>query len=146
MTASTEAFLALQRLYRERMEADAAAVETRASALLKKLGRDPAPLRRGAVRQFVKNARNLRCGLVHGTSVVWRAATADAGLCFLQLITSCKPATFGSLLCGFWLCSTTRGLFPCPVILSLYCIALHQKHLSKHLHRYTWGVILRTLS
>ena len=62
MTASTEAFLALQRLYRERMEADAAAVEARAAALLRKLGRDPAPLRRGAVRQFVKNARNLRCG------------------------------------------------------------------------------------
>ena len=62
MTASTEAFLALQRLYRERMEADAAAVEARAAALLKKLGRDTAQLRRGAVRQFVKNARNLRCG------------------------------------------------------------------------------------
>ena len=79
MTASTEAFLALQRLYRERMEADAAAVEARAAALLKKLGRDAAPLRRGAVRQFVKNARNLRCGpqLINAICI-WCAAAARA--------------------------------------------------------------------
>ncbi|KAK9831545.1 hypothetical protein WJX81_007869 [Elliptochloris bilobata] len=59
MTATTEAFLALQRLYRERAEADAAAVEARAAALLKRLGRDPGQLQRAAVRLFAKNARNL---------------------------------------------------------------------------------------
>ena len=70
MTASTEAFLALQRLYRERMEADAAAVEARGAALLKALGRDPAQLRRGAMRLFAKNARNLRCGLGTGAALL----------------------------------------------------------------------------
>ncbi len=61
MTASTEAFLALQRLYRERAEADAAAVEARARALLKGLGREPGHLQRSTARLFAKNARNLRC-------------------------------------------------------------------------------------
>ena len=54
MTATTESFLALQRLYRERAEADAAVLERHARALLQALGRDPDQLRRATVRLFAK--------------------------------------------------------------------------------------------
>ena len=95
MTATTESFLALQRLYRERAEADAAVLERRARALLKALGRDPDQLRRATVRLFAKNARNLRCVPAvwarHGVSVVRVQAHSEGFELAMVSRNSAKP-------------------------------------------------------
>ena len=60
MTATTAAYLQLQRVYREQADADVAAVEVHAGRILAALGRSPTAIPHAAVRNFCKNARNLR--------------------------------------------------------------------------------------
>lgn len=60
MTATTAAYLELQRVYRDRAETDAAAVEAHLSRLLTSVGREPGSITSAAVRAFCKNARNIR--------------------------------------------------------------------------------------
>jgi amyloid beta precursor protein binding protein 1 len=60
MTSTTETYLRLQQLYREKAERDTNAVETHARRLLQSLGRDPQAIPHADIRNFVKNARNLR--------------------------------------------------------------------------------------
>ena len=59
MTASTDAYVALQRLYAARAAADVEAVEARVAAILRSAGRDPGSIPRDAVRLFCKNAAHL---------------------------------------------------------------------------------------
>ena len=61
MTATTAMYLQLQRVYRERAEQEAAAVEGHLGRLLASLGRAPGAIPPPHVRAFCKNARNLRC-------------------------------------------------------------------------------------
>lgn len=61
MTATTTAYLQLQRVYRERADADVAAVEAHAGRILTALGRSPTAIPHAVVRTYCKNARNLRC-------------------------------------------------------------------------------------
>jgi amyloid beta precursor protein binding protein 1 len=59
MTASTDAYVALQRLYAARAAADVEAVEAHAAAILRAAGRQPGAIPRDAVRLFCKNAAHL---------------------------------------------------------------------------------------
>lgn len=60
MSTTTEAFVALQRCYRARADADASAVGEGVAAALAAAGRDPASIDAAAVKTFCKNARHLR--------------------------------------------------------------------------------------
>ena len=60
MTSTTDMYLQLQRTYKRKAEADAAAVEGHVHALLTSIGRDAHSISHAAVLSFVKNARNLR--------------------------------------------------------------------------------------
>lgn len=60
MTATTELYLALQRVYRARADAHCAAVLAHAHAALKALGRSASEVKVEDVRLFCKNARHLR--------------------------------------------------------------------------------------
>jgi hypothetical protein len=60
MTATTTAYLQLQHVYRERADADVAAVEAHAGRILAAQGRSPAAIPHAAVRTFCKNASNIR--------------------------------------------------------------------------------------
>ena len=60
MTSTTDMYLQLQRLYRERAAADMRAVEAHVQSLLKSIGRSPASIPQSSIAAFVKNARNLR--------------------------------------------------------------------------------------
>lgn len=61
MHATTQRYLELQRIYKEKADADAAAVERHASALLNDMGHDPRPsITSAAVRHICKHARHLR--------------------------------------------------------------------------------------
>ncbi|KAL4419001.1 hypothetical protein ABPG77_000866 [Micractinium sp. CCAP 211/92] len=60
MHASTQQYLQLQRIYRAKADADAAAVEAHARRLLAAAGRDPASLPSSEVKHFCKHARYLR--------------------------------------------------------------------------------------
>ena len=59
MTASTDAYVALQRIYAARAAADVEAVEVHAASILRVSGRSPSALSRDAVRLFCKNASHL---------------------------------------------------------------------------------------
>ncbi len=59
MTASTDAYIALQRLYVARAAADVEAVEAHAAAILRAAGRQPGSIPRESVRLFCKNAAHL---------------------------------------------------------------------------------------
>lgn len=61
MTATTELYLRVQKLYRDRAEQDVAAVAAHVGRLLQGLQRDPNSISGASIRNFVKNARNLRC-------------------------------------------------------------------------------------
>ena len=63
MTSTTHMYLQLQRTYRRKAEADAAAVKAHAQALLTSIGRNPQSISTAAILGFVKNARNLRLDL-----------------------------------------------------------------------------------
>ena len=63
MTSTTHMYLQLQRAYRRKAEADAAAVKAHAQALLTSIGRNPQSISTAAISGFVKNARNLRSAL-----------------------------------------------------------------------------------
>ncbi len=65
MTSTTDMYLQLQRLYREKAEADTSAVEGHVRTLLSSVGREPASIPRPVISTFVKNARNLRCSRFH---------------------------------------------------------------------------------
>jgi len=59
MTASTDAYVALQRIYAARAAADVEAVEAHAATILRGYGRSPTAISRDAVRLFCKNATHL---------------------------------------------------------------------------------------
>jgi amyloid beta precursor protein binding protein 1 len=61
MTASTDIYLKLQRIYRERANKDVQAVESALHELLAANGRQPGSIAHSDVRTFCKNARHLRC-------------------------------------------------------------------------------------
>ena len=63
MTSTTQMYLQLQRTYRRKAEADAAAVKAHTQALLTSIGRSPQSISTAAISAFVKNARNLRSAL-----------------------------------------------------------------------------------
>lgn len=60
MTATTEAYLELQKVYRVRAEDDAAAVEGHLHRLLVSIGRQTGSISPATVRLFCRNARNIR--------------------------------------------------------------------------------------
>ncbi|EFN59362.1 hypothetical protein CHLNCDRAFT_137823 [Chlorella variabilis] len=60
MHASTQQYLELQRIYRAKADADAAAVEAHARAILEGAGRDPAAIPAADIKHFCKHARYLR--------------------------------------------------------------------------------------
>eukprot|EP00894_Picocystis_sp_ML_P001093 jgi/Pico_ML_1/51610/g2605.t1 len=60
MTSTTDAYLELQRLYRERASKEADAVGTYVSELLQEVGRVPNAIAKETVKQFCKNARNVQ--------------------------------------------------------------------------------------
>jgi len=64
MTASTDIYLKLQHVYRDKAVKDAQAVETALHRLLEASNRQPGSIARSDVRTFCKNARNLRCGAI----------------------------------------------------------------------------------
>lgn len=59
MHASTQRYLELQRLYRDKAEADAAAVENHVKTLLKTVGRETTAIASADIRKFCKHARHL---------------------------------------------------------------------------------------
>ncbi len=64
MTASTDIYLKLQHVYRDKAVKDAQAVETVLHRLLEASDRQPGSIAHSDVRTFCKNARNLRCGAI----------------------------------------------------------------------------------
>lgn len=60
MTATTDAYLALQRVYRAEAERHCAALHARTTALLTGLSREPSDVSLEDVRLLCKNARNVR--------------------------------------------------------------------------------------
>ncbi|GAB4817852.1 hypothetical protein N2152v2_004898 [Parachlorella kessleri] len=60
MHASTQLYLELQRVYREKAEVDASQVEAHTRELLQSVGREPTSIAPAAVRHLCKNARYLR--------------------------------------------------------------------------------------
>ena len=60
MWATTELFLAVQKLYRERAERDTAAVAAHLARHLTSIGRDPKSIAPKNLRSFVKLAHCLR--------------------------------------------------------------------------------------
>ncbi|CAI5523815.1 unnamed protein product [Closterium sp. Naga37s-1] len=60
MHSLTDFYVALQRIYLSKADADVAAVQRHVSDLLKSIGRDPASIPLATVKLFCKNARNLR--------------------------------------------------------------------------------------
>ena len=50
----------LQKIYQEKAEADISSVTTRVKDILKRIGRDPNSISKGALKQFCKNAQNIR--------------------------------------------------------------------------------------
>lgn len=60
MHATTQRYLELQGIYRSKSKADAAAVGSHLSSLLKAAGRDPGSIPLAEVRRFCRHARQLR--------------------------------------------------------------------------------------
>jgi NEDD8-activating enzyme E1 regulatory subunit len=60
MHATTQRYLDLQRTYREKAEADAAAVQRHVAAILETLGRDSSSIPSADLKRFCKHARHLR--------------------------------------------------------------------------------------
>ncbi|CAI7779469.1 unnamed protein product [Closterium sp. NIES-53] len=60
MHSLTDFYVALQRIYLSKADADVAAVQRHVSELLRSIGRDPASIPLATVKLFCKNARNLR--------------------------------------------------------------------------------------
>ncbi|KAL4859524.1 NEDD8-activating enzyme E1 regulatory subunit AXR1 [Chlorella vulgaris] len=60
MHASTQQYLDLQRIYRAKADADAAAVQAHTRALLEAAGRDPGAIPLPDIKHFCKHARSLR--------------------------------------------------------------------------------------
>ncbi|CAI7803279.1 unnamed protein product, partial [Closterium sp. NIES-54] len=60
MHSLTDFYVALQRIYLSKADADVAAVQHHVSELLRSIGRDPASIPLATVKLFCKNARNLR--------------------------------------------------------------------------------------
>ena len=60
MHASTQAYLELQRVYRAKADADAAAVAAHARALLEAAGADSSSISPAEVKHFCKHARYIR--------------------------------------------------------------------------------------
>lgn len=60
MTSTTDLYLQLQRLYRDKAEADVAALAGHVRTILASLGRDKESISTEAIRHFAKNARNLQ--------------------------------------------------------------------------------------
>lgn len=62
MAATTDLYLQLQRIYRDQADADVTAIEAHLQKLLTAHGRAAASIPRVFIKQFCKNARNLRWG------------------------------------------------------------------------------------
>lgn len=60
MHATTQEYLKLQRLYKHKAEADAAAIEANVKSLLKAAGRDSSSISSADIRHFCRHARYLR--------------------------------------------------------------------------------------
>ncbi|KAJ9533463.1 hypothetical protein QJQ45_026456 [Haematococcus lacustris] len=60
MHSTTDLYLRVQRLYRERAERDVSSVEAHVNTLLARAGRDAGSIPRETIRHYCKNARNLR--------------------------------------------------------------------------------------
>ncbi|KAM5580640.1 hypothetical protein ABKV19_010075 [Rosa sericea] len=60
MTSSTEHYVALQKIYQAKAEADFLVIDQRVRSLLKKIGRDPSSISKATVKSFCKNARKLK--------------------------------------------------------------------------------------
>ncbi|CAI6003661.1 unnamed protein product [Closterium sp. NIES-64] len=60
MHSLTDFYVALQRIYLSKADADVAAVQRHVSELLKSIGKDPASIPLATIKLFCKNARNLR--------------------------------------------------------------------------------------
>lgn len=73
MTSTTDAYLELQRLYRERASREADAVGMYVSELLQEVGRDPNSVSKETLKHFCKNARNVQV-------VRWLPLQEDADL------------------------------------------------------------------
>ena len=63
MTALTATYLELQRMYRDKAEAEQAALEAHVRSIEQAKGQ-PAKIPPNSIRTFAKNARNLRCSLL----------------------------------------------------------------------------------
>lgn len=59
-TCTRSLYLKLQRIYRDKAEADIAAVEAHVQTILQRLGREPSEVPREQIRLVCRNARNLR--------------------------------------------------------------------------------------
>jgi len=60
MHSFTDYYIRLQKVYQTQAEADVTAVEKHIHSILKQIGRDPLSISRATIKQFCKNARNLR--------------------------------------------------------------------------------------
>ncbi|KAL6136889.1 hypothetical protein ACLB2K_062184 [Fragaria x ananassa] len=60
MTSSTEHYVALQKIYQAKAEADFLVIDQRVKTLLKKIGRDPSSISKATVKSFCRNARKLK--------------------------------------------------------------------------------------
>lgn len=60
MTSTTDFYVTLQTIYQEKAESHVSSVESRAKNLLKQIGRDPHSISKSTIKQFCKNARNIR--------------------------------------------------------------------------------------
>ena len=92
MTSTTDMYLQLQRTYRRKAEADAAAVEGHVQALLTSIGRDAQSIPHTAMLSFVKNARNLRHGPWHATQQDSTEASQKSYRLYWCMFISCGPS------------------------------------------------------
>ncbi|KAJ7522995.1 hypothetical protein O6H91_18G033900 [Diphasiastrum complanatum] len=60
MHSYTDYYIRLQKVYQDRAEANVSAVEANVKSILRKIARDSLSISRSTIKQFCKNARNLR--------------------------------------------------------------------------------------
>ena len=126
MTATTELYLALQRIYRAKADEHVAAVLAHAHAILAEQRRDSGIVMQDAARAFCKHARALR--VVRFRSLVAEAAQLDAqALCKVR---------------DTWSCTLPLRL----ALLIIYCVASRRPSVHAWVLSDTWNVRLLGLS
>lgn len=60
MTSTTDYYVALQKIYQEKAELHASAIEARVKNTCKKIGRDPQSIKKSAIKLFCKNSRYIQ--------------------------------------------------------------------------------------